>query len=40
VTQKAKPPAQKGAKPEEVDPAAIEARKKAILDKEADNQRN
>ena len=40
VTQKAKPPAQKGAKPEEVDPAAIEARKKAILDKEAENQRN
>jgi len=39
VVQKAKPPPAKGAKPEEIDPAVIEGRKKAILDKEADNQR-
>lgn len=37
---KAKAPPAKGAKPEEVDPAAIEQRKKAIAEREAENQRN
>lgn len=40
VQVKAKAPPAKGAKPEEVDPAAVEARKKAIVEKEAENQKN